>query len=218
MRLFTVASTPPSALPPRSGRVRTVAALLACSALLGGCDMLGIDTPAKQAARREADGRAIGAGCRQTQRSLEDCYAANPGRPRRRSLPAGAKWTSTCGKTTSPRCPPPRRPRSNRPNPPARARSSSLPLPPNRRHHPRPRPPAASCRALHPPLRPPRHPPPPLPLPPIADRLTARVDRIWPHMAAAAHPQHSSSRSKTAMLSTCAVWGNMLTTPAAVHR
>ena len=40
--------------------------------------MLGIDTPAKQAARREADGRAIGAGCRHTQRSLEDCYAANP--------------------------------------------------------------------------------------------------------------------------------------------
>ena len=82
MRLFTVASTPPSALPPRSGRVRTVAALLACSALLGGCDMLGIDTPAKQAARREADGRAIGAGCRHTQRSLEDCYAANPKAPK----------------------------------------------------------------------------------------------------------------------------------------
>lgn len=40
--------------------------------------MLGIDTPAKQAERREADGRAIGAGCRHTQRSLEDCYAANP--------------------------------------------------------------------------------------------------------------------------------------------
>ncbi|WP_197484422.1 hypothetical protein [Tepidimonas fonticaldi] len=81
MRLLTVASTPPvppPAPPARSGRVRAVAALLACSALLGGCDMLGIDTPAKQAARREADGRAIGAGCRHTQRSLEDCYAANP--------------------------------------------------------------------------------------------------------------------------------------------
>lgn len=81
MRLLTVASTPPvpaPAPPARSGRVRAVAALLACAALLGGCDMLGVDTPAKQAARREADGRAIGAGCRHTQRSLEDCYAANP--------------------------------------------------------------------------------------------------------------------------------------------
>ncbi|WP_185975069.1 hypothetical protein [Tepidimonas thermarum] len=53
-------------------------ALLTATALLAGCDMLGIDTPAKQAERREADGKAIGAGCRHTQRSLEDCYAANP--------------------------------------------------------------------------------------------------------------------------------------------
>lgn len=40
--------------------------------------MLGIDTPAKQAERREAEGKAIGAACRHTQRSLEDCYASNP--------------------------------------------------------------------------------------------------------------------------------------------
>jgi len=52
--------------------------LLATITLLAGCDQLGIDTPAKQAARREAEGKAIGAGCRHTQRSLEDCYAANP--------------------------------------------------------------------------------------------------------------------------------------------
>ncbi|MFN3610591.1 hypothetical protein [Tepidimonas sp.] len=78
MRLLTVVPTPSPAPPAASRRVRAMAALLACSALLGGCDMLGIDTPAKQAARREADGRAIGAGCRHTQRSLEDCYAANP--------------------------------------------------------------------------------------------------------------------------------------------
>nr|WP_246100606.1 hypothetical protein [Tepidimonas alkaliphilus] len=40
--------------------------------------MLGIETPAKQAQRREAEGKAIGAACRHTQRSLEDCYASNP--------------------------------------------------------------------------------------------------------------------------------------------
>lgn len=51
---------------------------LALALPLGGCDMLGIDTPAKQAQRREAEAKAIGAACRHTQRSLEDCYASNP--------------------------------------------------------------------------------------------------------------------------------------------
>lgn len=55
-----------------------LATTLLLSATLGACDMLGIDTPAKQEQRREAEGRAIGAACRHTQRSLEDCYAANP--------------------------------------------------------------------------------------------------------------------------------------------
>lgn len=71
------AALKPTVLPARP-RARVAAVLLASATLLGGCDMLGIDTPAKQAARREADGKAIGAGCRHTQRSLEDCYAANP--------------------------------------------------------------------------------------------------------------------------------------------
>ncbi|TSE34474.1 hypothetical protein Tchar_01343 [Tepidimonas charontis] len=68
-------------LPPRGGAGSPstwVAALLLSTLALGGCDQLGIDTPAKQAQRREAEGKAIGAGCRHTQRSLEDCYAANP--------------------------------------------------------------------------------------------------------------------------------------------
>ncbi len=52
--------------------------LLVGAVLLSGCDQLGIDTPAKQAQRREAEGKAIGAACRHTQRSLEDCYASNP--------------------------------------------------------------------------------------------------------------------------------------------
>ena len=77
---------PPTAHPPATpwtvGRPLRWLAAAAVATLLGGCDMLGIDTPAKQAERREADGRAIGAGCRHTQRSLEDCYAANPKAPK----------------------------------------------------------------------------------------------------------------------------------------
>lgn len=53
--------------------------LLMLSALwLGGCDMLGIETPGKLAEKKEAEGRAIGSACRHAVRSIEDCYAANP--------------------------------------------------------------------------------------------------------------------------------------------
>ena len=45
------------------------------SALVAGCDMLGIESPEKVAAARDADGKAIGAACRQAARALEDCYA-----------------------------------------------------------------------------------------------------------------------------------------------
>jgi hypothetical protein len=44
---------------------------------LTGCDMLGIESVSAQAARREADGKAIGAGCRHAARSVEQCYALN---------------------------------------------------------------------------------------------------------------------------------------------
>nr|WP_231638209.1 hypothetical protein [Piscinibacter sakaiensis] len=50
-------------------------ALCAASALLAGCDQLGIETPEKLAAAREADGRAIGGACRHAGRAIEDCYA-----------------------------------------------------------------------------------------------------------------------------------------------
>jgi hypothetical protein len=43
--------------------------------LVAGCDMLGIESAEKVAAARDADGKAIGAACRQTARALEDCYA-----------------------------------------------------------------------------------------------------------------------------------------------
>ena len=51
------------------------------SSLLAGCDMLsgalGIESPEKVAAAREADGKAIGGACRHAGRAIEDCYALN---------------------------------------------------------------------------------------------------------------------------------------------
>ena len=44
---------------------------------LSGCDMLGIESASAVAARREADGKAVGAGCRHSARSVEQCYALN---------------------------------------------------------------------------------------------------------------------------------------------
>ena len=51
--------------------------LLALPALLGGCDLLGIEGAGAVAARREAEGKAIGGACRHAARSIEQCYAAN---------------------------------------------------------------------------------------------------------------------------------------------
>ena len=42
-----------------------------------GCDMLGIESPEKTAAVRDAEGRAIGGACRHAARAIEDCYALN---------------------------------------------------------------------------------------------------------------------------------------------
>jgi hypothetical protein len=51
------------------------------SSLLAGCDMLtgalGIESPEKVAAARDADGKAIGGACRHAGRAIEDCYALN---------------------------------------------------------------------------------------------------------------------------------------------
>ena len=56
-------------------------ALLLTSALLAGCDVLvgalGIESPEKVAALREAEGKAIGGACRHAGRAIEDCYALN---------------------------------------------------------------------------------------------------------------------------------------------
>jgi hypothetical protein len=46
---------------------------------LTACERLGIADPAKEAAARDAEGRAIGGACRQSGRALEDCYTLNQG-------------------------------------------------------------------------------------------------------------------------------------------
>jgi hypothetical protein len=67
--------TAPSMEPTRRGRFALmVMAILA----LTGCELLGIEDPAKVAAAVEADGKAIGAACRHAARAIEDCYARNP--------------------------------------------------------------------------------------------------------------------------------------------
>ncbi|MFM8899744.1 MAG: hypothetical protein ACKOF9_07330 [Burkholderiales bacterium] len=56
---------------------RLLPALLLSTAFLTGCEMLGIESPEKVAAARDAEGRAIGGGCRHAGRAIEDCYVMN---------------------------------------------------------------------------------------------------------------------------------------------
>ena len=55
----------------------TLLLTIAAPLWLAGCDMLGIESASAAAAKREADGRAIGAGCRHAARSVEQCFALN---------------------------------------------------------------------------------------------------------------------------------------------
>ena len=52
-------------------------ALVLTLVALTGCDMLGIESASAVAAKREADGKAVGAACRHAGRAIEDCYAMN---------------------------------------------------------------------------------------------------------------------------------------------
>lgn len=67
------------ALPSSLARALLVALLISTA----GCDMLSelldIPNPAREHAMKEAEGRAVGGACRHAGRSLEDCYALNPG-------------------------------------------------------------------------------------------------------------------------------------------
>lgn len=44
---------------------------------LCACDRLGIPDPSKEAAAKDAEGKAIGGACRYAGRALEDCYVLN---------------------------------------------------------------------------------------------------------------------------------------------
>jgi len=56
--------------------------LIFLTPLLAGCEQLGFEDPAAEKAREEAEGKAIGSGCRQTGRVLEDCYQINRKAPK----------------------------------------------------------------------------------------------------------------------------------------
>lgn len=62
--------------------VFSLPATLSVALLLGGCDRLGFEDPAKLAAVKEADGKAVGAACRHAGRAIEDCYALNGKAPK----------------------------------------------------------------------------------------------------------------------------------------
>lgn len=66
-------------LPPsnRPMRLRTALPVALLTVLLAGCEQLGVETPAQEAARAVAEGKAIGSACRQVGRALEDCYRLN---------------------------------------------------------------------------------------------------------------------------------------------
>jgi hypothetical protein len=57
---------------------RLLAPLMTALCLLAtGCDQLGIESASAIAARKEADGKAIGGACRHAARAIEDCYTLN---------------------------------------------------------------------------------------------------------------------------------------------
>lgn len=53
------------------------AVVAAASLLLAGCNIPGIESADAIAARKEAEGKAIGGACRHAGRAIEDCYALN---------------------------------------------------------------------------------------------------------------------------------------------
>lgn len=59
-------------------RLPALALALPLLAALSACEQLGIDDPAKVAAAKEAEGKAIGSACRHAMRAIEDCYVLNP--------------------------------------------------------------------------------------------------------------------------------------------
>lgn len=58
-------------------RARLALIALLAPLWLTGCDVLGIETATTLAAKREAEGKALGGACRHAARSIEDCYGQN---------------------------------------------------------------------------------------------------------------------------------------------
>ncbi len=58
-------------------RVHTCAFAILLPLVLGGCDQLGLESASAVAAKRDTEGKAIGAGCRHAARSVEECYGLN---------------------------------------------------------------------------------------------------------------------------------------------
>ena len=58
-------------------QARLSAALLLAAFAAAGCNLFGGDAAEAAAARREADGKAIGGACRHAGRAIEDCYTLN---------------------------------------------------------------------------------------------------------------------------------------------
>jgi hypothetical protein len=56
---------------------RSTATLLLVTLAASGCNLFGGESPEAVAARREADGKAIGGACRHAGRAIEDCYTLN---------------------------------------------------------------------------------------------------------------------------------------------
>jgi len=58
-------------------RRSSLALLIAAPLWLAGCDALGLEAASVVAARKDAEGRAVGAACRHAARAIEECYAMN---------------------------------------------------------------------------------------------------------------------------------------------
>lgn len=56
---------------------RLPAALLFAIVSMAGCNLFGGESLEAAAARREADGKAVGGACRHAGRAIEDCYTLN---------------------------------------------------------------------------------------------------------------------------------------------
>jgi hypothetical protein len=108
---------------------RRILILLALSLVLtqGGCEQLsgklGLEDPVKKAARLDAEGRAVGGGCRQSGRAIEDCYAIYTWLPME-SIYAGwlemdAYMRENKLETVTPLLPPPQDPRKKKKKPAA---------------------------------------------------------------------------------------------------